>query len=113
MTITIPNTQALSSSTFKSPKEVLEEGALTIPELYEWQALHSPNHPLFQYHDGEELRKITYSEAIPAVRRAAHLVTSVVNSSTLQVDPSDPPIIAVLASTGTQSSRDRLLRLNF
>lgn len=100
MRITLPNTQTLTSTTFKSPRALLEEQAITIPELYEWSLIHNPNFPLFRYHDGENVQTITYAEAVPAVRRAAHLVKSVVESSKIDVDPVVPPIIAVLANTG-------------
>lgn len=98
--ISLPTTQALNSSTFRAPRHELELGSLTIPELYDWNATHNPNHPLFTYYDVEDsaLKTITWSQAVRMVHRAAYYVSDRVRVPSR--DPRRPPVVAILASSG-------------
>lgn len=95
--ISLPNTQVLNSSTFRTPP--LQEQELTLPELYDWHLYHSPSHPLFIFSDGAgKIRTIPWEEAVRAIHRAAHFVSSRVEHNDASFE--SRPIVAVLAATG-------------
>ncbi|KAF8315479.1 acetyl-CoA synthetase-like protein [Cantharellus anzutake] len=60
-----------NSKTFSSPPM---DGSLTVPQLIDWQAEHSPNHPLFVFDDGPNKVWITWSKVRIAIERAARIV---------------------------------------
>ena len=69
---TPPCTQALKSTTFK-PAPL--DGSLTIPELYDWHQIHTPNHPLFEYADDfGVVHVLLWPEVVQAIHRAARRV---------------------------------------
>lgn len=81
--VVLPKTQVLNSTTFKAPH--LEDESLLLPELYDWQRTHSPNHPLFIYDEAPgKLKTIYWSEAVQGIHRAAHYVASLFPSSVAQ-----------------------------
>lgn len=98
MAVKIPVTQALSSPTFKAPLSLLESQNTSIPELYEWNAINNPEHPLFRYYDNGEIKDIMWPEAVRAIRRVAHSIKSLVKD--VPRDTGKPPVIAVVANTG-------------
>ncbi|KAH9840963.1 uncharacterized protein C8Q71DRAFT_854811 [Rhodofomes roseus] len=67
-----PQTQALSSATFKPPPL---DGSLTLPEIYDWHFEHTPNHRLFVF-DKEDgtLRTIYWPEAVTAINVGAKII---------------------------------------
>ncbi len=67
----LPNPQSIPSSTFKPPP--LDE-SLTFPELFDYNAIHSPKHPLFRYDDPDNggFRTILWEEAVTAFHIAGH-----------------------------------------
>lgn len=91
----IPNTQALSSSTFKPPPL---DGSLNLPEIYELNAQNNPNHPVFVYpeSDGKE-RLILWAEFIRAIHSVTRQVRKAISSSG---DGQGIRTVAILASGG-------------
>ncbi|SJL14871.1 uncharacterized protein ARMOST_18346 [Armillaria ostoyae] len=67
----LPNPQSIPSSTFELPP--LDE-SLTFPELFDYNAIHSPKHPLFRYDDPGNggFRTILWEEAVTAFHIAGH-----------------------------------------
>ncbi|KAI5119742.1 hypothetical protein M0805_008672 [Coniferiporia weirii] len=93
-----PNTQALTSKTFKPPPL---DGSLTIPGIYDWHLENTPDHPLFVYSDAQgHQHTITWPVAVKAIHRAAHVVHSRVGRDR-GVDELHPPVVAILSSTDT------------
>ncbi|KAJ7052953.1 hypothetical protein C8F01DRAFT_562559 [Mycena amicta] len=88
----------LSSTTFKSPPL---DGSLLFPDVLEYQAQHSPDHPLFVYPAQSQalgeldrptaLEKLTWSKAIKVFRRVGHLARASVEG--------DRTVVAILALT--------------
>lgn len=74
----IPNTQALSSTTFKPPPL---DGSLNLPEICEWNARNNPEHPVFVYagDDGEE-HEILWPGLVSAMLRVSNFVESAISS---------------------------------
>lgn len=71
LTMTLPTPQGASSLTFKPPPL---DGSLTFPELFDYNATHSPRHPLFRYNDPDNggFRTILWEEAVAAFHTAGH-----------------------------------------
>jgi hypothetical protein len=87
--------QGLSSPTFNPPPL---DGSFLLPEVFDHNAQHSPNHPLFVYADEDIPKTITWSHAVDAFWKAAHIFHR-------RVEPiarreSAPIVVAILASTG-------------
>jgi hypothetical protein len=87
--------QGLSSPTFNPPPL---DGSFLLPEVLDHNAQHSPNHPLFVYADEDIPKTITWSHAVDAFWKAAHIFHR-------RVEPiarreSAPIVVAILASTG-------------
>ncbi|KAH7912513.1 hypothetical protein BJ138DRAFT_785417 [Hygrophoropsis aurantiaca] len=91
-----------SCDTFRHPPV---DGSLTVPELYEYHATKSPQHPLFVYADEhKELKTIRYPEAFRAIQRAAGLAAGHYKGTTeLSQDASHPPVCGILAVADTIS----------
>lgn len=90
----IPNTQGLSSKTFRVPPL---DGSLTLPEIWDWHLEYSPNHPLFVYNEKDGSQTTLYfREAIHAIHRAGWLVRSRLPEAILDTRP----VIAILAMSG-------------
>ncbi|KAF9261013.1 acetyl-CoA synthetase-like protein [Marasmius fiardii PR-910] len=89
-----PQTQALSSSTFRPPPL---DGSLHYLDMCDWHYKHSPNHPMFVFsrQDGTT-RTITWREAISAVYRGVKLVRG-----RLGVEPpsSEAPVVGIVAQS--------------
>ena len=94
-----PLNQALSSDTFKVPPL---DGSLSIPEMYDWQHLHSPNHPVFVYaDDAGVVTTVRMAELVRAVHRAGRLAISEYTAH--QAAPTKKPLIGVLAASGRRA----------
>lgn len=92
-----PTPQAVQSRTFTVPPL---DGTLSLPEIYDWHRLHSPNHSLFVYQDGfSEVRTITWSHAVRAIHVAARLVEAALKS-TSNGSSRLSTVVGVLAMTG-------------
>ena len=96
--ISLPNTQALNSKTFRVP-QALADDSLALPELYDWHSENSPSHPLFVFEDRPKSRRtIFWPEAVRAIHRAAYRVSSAIQDDTSL--STRIPVIAILAATG-------------
>ncbi|KAJ7276812.1 acetyl-CoA synthetase-like protein [Mycena rebaudengoi] len=96
-----PTPQGVNSLTFHAAPF---DHNLSIPELYEYHALNSPNHPVFMYSDLETgtSKFITYSEAWQGIRQAADMVSQHI-SKPMQPEAKEITVVAVLALTDTLS----------
>lgn len=87
-----PRTQALNTTTFCPPPL---NGTLTLPEIWDWHAEHSPKHPLFGFTDDEGGgRTVYWPEAVRAFHRAGRHALS-----KLPKDASHS-VVAILAACG-------------
>ncbi len=89
MPSTLPD---VASLTFKPPPL---DGSLTFPELFDYNAIHSPKHPLFRYDDPDNggFRTILWEEAVAAFHIAGHYFKKYVHG--------DAVIVGILANTST------------
>lgn len=93
----LPTTQGLSSSTFCQPPL---DGALTISEMWDWHAEHSPEHPVFMHSDDSgSVSTIYWPEARRALHRAGWFVKDFVAGH--PSPHSRKPIVSILTSSGT------------
>ncbi|CAL1710450.1 unnamed protein product [Somion occarium] len=89
-----PQTQGLTSTTFKIPPL---DGSLSLPEIYDWHAENSPNHPLFEFaEDDGTVRTITWKEGVKGVHRAGRYVR---NKLTEFGETEARPVVAILAAS--------------
>lgn len=91
----VPNPQGLSSRTFVTPPI---DGSLTIAEVFDFNAEHSPEHPYFVYEDQSthNIVPVTWKSLRNATRRVARIVHS------YDVPPASR-IIGILALVDTVS----------
>ena len=102
--------QGASSTTFKNPGL---DTTLTIPELFAFHAEHSPEHPVFVYADDEgQEHTIRFPEVYRAIRKAATLASAhharqadYYAKAQVGKSPHEPPVVGILATAGTSSSR--------
>ncbi|KAI5116179.1 hypothetical protein M0805_002877 [Coniferiporia weirii] len=93
-----PKSQGLHSSTFVQPPL---DFTLSFPALFDWQAEHSREHPIFIFEDAPGIsRTIHWGEAVQGIHRAAQFVRRAVGRS-LKTGSGEKPLIAVLASSDT------------
>lgn len=94
----LPDTQALTTKTFKKPPL---DGSLSVPEIYDWHYINSPEHPLFVYSDSQgEVKSILWPEAVRGVHTAARTVRARVPMAKQE---GGPRIVGILAASGTFS----------
>lgn len=93
----LPNIQALHHQTFKSVYPILAPRDSTLPDVYNWIAQSSPDHPLFVYHndDTESLQHVAWRDVNKGINRAAHHLTSFCDKR-----PAQGTVIGVIASSG-------------
>ena len=97
--------QGANSKTFTPPGL---DTNLTIPELFEFHAKHSPEHPVFIYADDDQNEHvIRFPEVWRAIRKSATLSSAHYSRmakyyAEAQVGKSedDPPVIGILATAG-------------
>ncbi|THH15905.1 hypothetical protein EW146_g4648 [Bondarzewia mesenterica] len=104
----IPTPQGQNCPTFKPPPL---DGSYTVPELFDYNAEHNTEHPLFVFADGENTtRTVRYPEAWRMIKRTAKIVQG--NYKRLEdryvaqenVRPAEQgPTIGILASVDTIS----------
>lgn len=99
-----PCSQGLESMTFKPPPL---DGSIPLPELYDWQYRHSPDHPVFLFDDPSsskpnDIRAYSWKTVVPVIHRTGRHILSLFNL-TLPLDPENIPVIAVLAAAGIRS----------
>ena len=96
-----PCSQGLESTTFESPTL---DGSVPLPELYDWQYHHSPDHPVFIFDDPSPskpngVRVYRWKTLVPIIHRTGRRILSLFNL-TLPLNPERVPVIAVLAAAG-------------
>lgn len=87
--------QGLNSLTFTRPPL---DGSLFLPEIYDYHAIHSPNHPLFVYEDAGSIHTISWSQGVRAVHNVARLIHHLLPPATAEDRKST--VIAILANAG-------------
>ncbi|KLO07028.1 acetyl-CoA synthetase-like protein [Schizopora paradoxa] len=90
----LPDTQALSCSTFKRPPL---DGSLNLSEVCVWNGRNNPEHPIFVYADqdgGEHV--IRWQEFVRGIHRVSSLVQRIVTTSQKEGNAS-PRTIAILS----------------
>ncbi|THH29823.1 hypothetical protein EUX98_g4374 [Antrodiella citrinella] len=97
--LSLPDTQGLKCPTFRPPRQLLEQNKATLPEIYDWNGVHNPDHPLFVYDDDDEIRTITWSQAVRMIHRAARYIRD--RSQLSSHDPFRLPVVGILASSDT------------
>lgn len=97
MSITYPNTQALTSATFKAPHPLLASPQAILTDFYEYNAANSPQHPLFRFWDDVrgELVDLTWGLMGKAFWATARLLVEKVGAM-----PGERPVVAILATSG-------------
>lgn len=89
----------VSSATFEQPPV---DGSLMIPEIYDWHASHSPEHPLFIYpEDDGHIEMITWAIATRAIHSAGRWLLSLVRNTAFAPNVNTRPLVAILANAGT------------
>ncbi|KAI0743085.1 acetyl-CoA synthetase-like protein [Daedaleopsis nitida] len=104
----VQTVQGANSKTFKRPDL---DTTLTIPELFAYHAIHSPEHPVFVYADDDQQEHvIRFPEVYRAIRKAATISSAHYNRradhyAKAQVGKSanDPPVIGILANADSIS----------
>ncbi|CCM04238.1 uncharacterized protein FIBRA_06405 [Fibroporia radiculosa] len=87
----LPLTQALNG-TFRLPPL---DGTLALPEIYEWNAKHNPNYPLYIYaKNGGGVETLYWSDAGRAMKVAAGIIRKRIQRSK---DSQKRPIVAILS----------------
>ncbi|KAH9931804.1 uncharacterized protein B0H18DRAFT_1093226 [Fomitopsis serialis] len=87
-------TQGLSSSTFKRPPM---DGSLTLPELYEWHAEHSPQQRVFVYSkDDGTVQTLYWSETVRAMHVGAQKIRTCMG---WRPDMQGHPVVGILSSS--------------
>ncbi|KAK0437868.1 hypothetical protein EV421DRAFT_999334 [Armillaria borealis] len=87
----IHRSQATASNTFAPPPL---DGSLSLPEIYDYNASHNPDHLVFVYDDDEGVKKLVWSELGQAMHRAA----SVVRRNLKEQHRSTSTVVAILAN---------------
>ncbi|KAF8200271.1 hypothetical protein BJ912DRAFT_921743 [Pholiota molesta] len=96
ITITPPPTQALQSKTFRPPPL---DGSLTLPEIYDWHFVNTPDHRLFIFaDDNQNTRTILWPEAVRAIYNGARFLRNTIDR---KPDSDGIPIVAILAAADT------------
>ncbi|KAF5351523.1 hypothetical protein D9758_007239 [Tetrapyrgos nigripes] len=86
--------QGTQSQTFKPPPP---DFSLNLLEVHDFNAEHSPNHPLFRYMTDDEIAQTIYwGEAVQAFHVAQGFVQTLVKND--HIDSQPPPVIAILAT---------------
>ena len=97
-TIPTPKTQGLNIHPFTQPPL---DGSLSLPALYEWQAVHSPHHPVFIVENVPGCqRTILRDEGHQGFQRATRVIRKEVGYTEGECTGESPLVIAVLASAG-------------
>ncbi|KAI0327453.1 hypothetical protein GY45DRAFT_1256970 [Cubamyces sp. BRFM 1775] len=86
---------------FRPPHELLARDDVALPQLYDWNAQHNAEYPLFVFHDGERLVHITYHAANQAIDRSASLILQKHGPSSAH--GSKQPVIGLFADSDAVS----------
>ena len=100
MSSTVVSSAADISLEFHPPTELTQKWRdLVVTDLYDYNAKHNPNYPLFLFHDGQEKKYLTWSTADKGITRAARYAVSCVGPHT---NESGKPrrTVAMIANSG-------------
>ncbi|PCH34918.1 NAD(P)-binding protein [Wolfiporia cocos MD-104 SS10] len=87
-----PQTQALSTSTFRLPPL---DGSLSLVEIYDWHLANNPGHRLFKFAQQDGIiRTICWNEAVRAIYLGAKLVRDHIGRI---LPEEEAPVIAIVA----------------
>jgi hypothetical protein len=87
-----------ASTTFKLPPL---DRSLTIPEIFDWQGEHSPNHLFFVHASGPgDKTGITFKQGVDGVHRVGRMLTDRLLKLGIAPADKDGPVIALLAASG-------------
>lgn len=96
----LPIDVGIGSATFTPPPL---DGSMRVAEMVDWNAKHSPNHPVFEYSDDSgTVIAINWQEAYKAVHRTGRYMRDIADARALNA--SRIPVFAVLAAAGKFSS---------
>ncbi|KAF9256855.1 hypothetical protein L218DRAFT_936281 [Marasmius fiardii PR-910] len=76
------------------------DGALSIPEVYDWHREHNPNHPIFLYSTDDNTRTISYSEFYDAYHRAGTIAANLCGID-ITATREDCPVVGFLSTSDT------------
>ncbi|KAJ3540826.1 hypothetical protein NM688_g6172 [Phlebia brevispora] len=82
---------------FNVPRELITSRSKTLVEVYDWNAEHNPDHPLFHFYDDSLRKTIPWREAVEATHRAAHFFQAAI----LQQPDDNNVVVGILANTDT------------
>ena len=95
------STAAQITREFRKPSdEMIFSSNLAPTSLYDWHLEHNPNYPLFVFHDGRELRYVTYSSVHKAITRGARYILSALSQHDKQSGAPRRAVVAIIANTG-------------
>ncbi|KAF9803969.1 hypothetical protein IEO21_09507 [Rhodonia placenta] len=95
-----------SSTTFRPPPL---DGLLLIPELWEWHARYSPDHPLFVFADeGGIVRRLCWPEVVRAIHTGAKIIR---NRTNWKAGTAESPTVAILANSDSISYATTLMAI--
>ena len=99
-----PRSPGIESITFTPPTL---DVSVPLPELYDWQYRHSPDHPVFIFDNPSSSKPndicvYTWKTVVPVIHRTGRHILSLFNF-TLPLDPEHTPVIAVLAAAGIRT----------
>ena len=99
MTIKYPRSQAVDSTSWTPPYELLEREKTTITDLFEFNIKHNADYPFFRYWDGSQIQDLTWGTMGKGFYRAARHIQSQVQLRGDE-DADRPPVVAILTSSG-------------
>jgi hypothetical protein len=77
------------------------DGSLTVPEIFDWNYEHNPQHPLFVHPKGNgQLEYTTMKQAVQAMHRVSHRYTSYLTAQGHAPSERDAPVVAIFGLTG-------------
>lgn len=101
-------TQALSSTTFNIPPL---DGSLTLPQMVDWHAEHSPQHTVFEYAEADgTVVAVKFPELMCAMHRGARVVLSGMPKSGFD-GKKKRPLVAIVANSGACTTEMSSFRL--
>lgn len=116
-----PKVHAVQGVKSKTFKRIALDTTMTIPELFEYHAKHSPEHPVFVYADDEQKEHVLcYPEVYRAIRKMAtishtyytRLADYYARARATSIE-AEPPVMGILATIGTGSRLLRSARSSF
>lgn len=82
---------------FTAPKHIINDPSGTLLGLYDWNAVHNADHPIFLYADGDDVKTIVWSEANDATHRAGAIFAKYIKDA----PETSRPVVAIFANSGT------------